>query len=197
MEMEGYPPNSYTFAGVINACVRGGKWEKGVALFDMMLKRGLQPHMGGYEAVLGACARGGQASRAQALLAAMDAESCTPSSKCFEEAIKACGNCGDWQAALGVLARAEASAHASAAGARAADVQAYVAALQACEKAGQANEVMALLTGMAAKGVPPNYLAYNTAIAACAARRRRQWRCSSARGWRATSLPRRRSTRAC
>ena len=61
-------PDEITYSSVINACAKGGEWQRALGLLDEMRSRGLVPDEITYNSVINACAKGGESQRALNLL---------------------------------------------------------------------------------------------------------------------------------
>ena len=92
-----------TYSSVINACAKGGEWQRALGLLDEMRSRGLVPDEITYNSVINACAKGDESQRALNLLDEMRSRGLVPNVITYNSVINACAKGGEWQRALNLL----------------------------------------------------------------------------------------------
>jgi pentatricopeptide repeat domain-containing protein 1 len=159
--------NLYDFSA-IRACVKGGKTERALSLFQVGKDKGLVLDSYFYTAAIEAC----DWSQALKLLDEMETYGIPPSEVAYSVTIKACGNGGQWQKALDLLESMRQKNMSI-------NIYNYNAAISAISKAAKqgiksnANdghlwtEVMKLLSMMRSDGIEPDGFSFSAAISCC------------------------------
>eukprot|EP00672_Neobodo_designis_P011560 CAMPEP_0174868124 /NCGR_PEP_ID=MMETSP1114-20130205/65422_1 /TAXON_ID=312471 /ORGANISM="Neobodo designis, Strain CCAP 1951/1" /LENGTH=287 /DNA_ID=CAMNT_0016103341 /DNA_START=68 /DNA_END=927 /DNA_ORIENTATION=+ len=154
--------NVYHYTTLISACARGGHWEPALATFHHMRERGVAPNVKTYTSVIHACgaaSRSDLASRAYALMASSGVH---PNVHATTALVTAFARSGSWDKAIAVVVDSEDDLASNP------NVFTYTAAMDGCRRAKQGPMAMAVLDRMLERGVEPNAVTLNTAIAACA-----------------------------
>jgi pentatricopeptide repeat domain-containing protein 1 len=154
--------NVYHYTTLISACARGGHWQPALDTFRHMRERGVAPNVKTYTSVIHACGaatRSDLASRAFALMASSGVH---PNVHATTALVTAFSRSGAWDKAIAVVVDSEDDLASNP------NVFTYTAAMDGCRRASQSGMAVAVLQRMLERGVEPNAVTLNTAIAACA-----------------------------
>lgn len=88
---------------VLCLCIKGGKTQRALTLFQVVKDKGLPIDTYCYTAAIEACAKAGMSKKALELLDEMEKRGIKPSEVTYSVTITACGNAGEWQKALNLL----------------------------------------------------------------------------------------------
>ncbi|CAN0031367.1 unnamed protein product [Ectocarpus sp. 4 AP-2014] len=160
-----------SFKLAIEACVRGGRWERGLSV---LMERTSEKTDRKWEAlpfnrVMQACVDAGRWQEAVALLDHMkDEVGAEPNLVTYGIAINAYGNAGEWRRALGVLKESLPEMRTSGGASRENACMCFAYAIRACKHAGEFDEALSVLDrDLPATGVAPNVLVLHEALTAC------------------------------
>lgn len=160
-----------SFKLAIEACVRGGRWERGLSV---LMERTSEKTDRKWEAlpfnrVMQACVDAGRWQEAAALLDHMKDEVGTePDLITYGIAINAYGNAGEWRRALDVLKESLPEMRKGGGGELENACLCFAYAIRACKHAGEFDEALRVLDrDVPATGVAPNALVLHEALTAC------------------------------
>jgi pentatricopeptide repeat domain-containing protein 1 len=74
MQQRGIAPNVRSYTAAIDACSKGGQWQKALKLLTEMQLQGITPNEKTFTAAIDACSKGGQWQQAFELLREMSAK---------------------------------------------------------------------------------------------------------------------------
>jgi len=150
-------PNAHCYSAAVNACEKGGQWQRALELFQQMQDNHVQPTTITCTSVVSACKVCGQWQEALSVLTQMKTMGVPADAHTFSNAISACNKAGKWMAAIRTYEDM-----------RSYNVEPTVvcfgAVLCACQKGKQWQVAMAILNEMK---VNPDYIVYIAVLSTC------------------------------
>ena len=168
MPNAGLQPDAYSYSAAISACAKAGQPSHAIALFKAMCAGGVPPNQVTCNTVLSACQRAKQPQELLALFASMPSLGVQPGAWAYSAAISAFAETGRPQEALALFRAMPPSVRP--------EQHCFAAAMGACRRAGEWEEVLRLYAQLLASGVEPYSHTLNAAVSACAASPKLGWR---------------------
>jgi pentatricopeptide repeat protein len=109
MRDDGVKPNVISYNAAIDACGKGGQWQKAIELLHEMPQQGLVANLISYSSAVDACSDLGQWQQALELLHKMQHQGIKPDITVYNRLINACQKGGNWQLAVDVLQELQAA----------------------------------------------------------------------------------------
>eukprot|EP00953_Heterococcus_sp_UTEX-ZZ885_P014937 8426-Heterococcus_DN1.PRE.1 len=109
MPHQGLTPDATSFNSTIDACSKGGQWQKAVEVLHEMQEQGLKPDVTSYNTTMDACSGSGQWQKATAILREMICAGVKPDIISYNRVINACQKGEQWQLTLDLLAELKAA----------------------------------------------------------------------------------------
>ncbi|CAM9162008.1 unnamed protein product [Discosporangium mesarthrocarpum] len=144
----------------MQACVRSGRLEEGMAVLRDMLHRDVPRDTKTYNIAMSLCKGAGEWTRAVGLLDVMEADGRKPDLVTFNTIISACETGADLWTAFSLFNRMEACGLTP-------DLWTYNSLVSVCGSCGEWERARDLLPDMRQRGVAPDVVTYSSLISAC------------------------------
>jgi pentatricopeptide repeat protein len=157
MLQNGLIPDVKSYTAAIDACSKGGQWQKAVELLHEMPQHRLKADVTCYNATIDACSKGGQWQKAVEVLREMQQQGLKPNAISYNATIDACSTCAQWQEAIKLLREMQQQQ-------LVANIVTYSRVINACQKGEQWQLTLDLLAELKAASLQPDVITHNCVI---------------------------------
>eukprot|EP00427_Karlodinium_veneficum_P030757 CAMPEP_0169193098 /NCGR_PEP_ID=MMETSP1016-20121227/5980_1 /TAXON_ID=342587 /ORGANISM="Karlodinium micrum, Strain CCMP2283" /LENGTH=846 /DNA_ID=CAMNT_0009269509 /DNA_START=7 /DNA_END=2543 /DNA_ORIENTATION=- len=153
----GVVPNAHCYSAAINACEKGGQWQRALELFHTMQSQNVKPTSITCTSVICACRSAGQWEAALTVLRQMGPMGVSPDVHTYSAIISACDKAGKWQEAIQLFDELLNSSLTP-------TLVCYGAVLRACDIGRQWQTALRIFYSMS---ITPDHIVYHSVISAC------------------------------